>query len=224
MRRAFPLLLLTGLLVPFAASAGTSVGWSVTIGNAPPPPVVVVSDEPHMVLVPNTTVYAVDDGRVDYDSFHYGIYWYACKGDYWYRARSWRGPYTVLEARYVPRPIFSVPARNWRYHHPGPRGYAYGYYRDHDRDYYRDRDRDYYRDRGRADYRDHDRDRGDRDRRSYDPRYDGGRDRDHDVANRDDHGKGNGHGRGKGGEVADRGDDDNNNNNSNNGKGHGHDK
>jgi hypothetical protein len=203
MRRAFPLLVMTGLLVPFAASAGTAVGWSVTIGNAPPPPVVEVREEPHVVLVPNSTVYAVDDDRCDYDAFRYGVFWYVSKGDYWYRARRWGGPYAAISARYVPRAIYTVPASNWRYHHPGPRGFAYGYYRDRDR--YEDR----------RWYRDYDRRRDDRPRndgdRAYDPRRDHGRDSD--VADRGDRGKNRGRGKDQ---VADRDDNDNP------GRGHGH--
>jgi len=205
MKRAFPLLVTAGLLVPFAASAGSVVGWSVTIGNAPPPPVVVVRDEPHMVLVPNSTVYAVDDDRCDYDAFRYGVFWYVSRGDYWYRARYWGGPYVAIAPRYVPRAVFSVPASHWRYHHPGPRGFAYGYYRDRDRV----EDRRWYREYDRRGRDDRPHYYGDR---AYDPRRDHGRDSD--VADHQDRGKGKNHGHD--GDVADRDDNDNS------GRGHGH--
>jgi hypothetical protein len=112
-----------GLAVPALAFAGTSVGVSVRIGDAPPPPVVVIREEPRVMLVPNTTVYVVDD-RYDmsYDMFRYGVFWYVYNDGYWYRGRSHRGPFRVVEARYVPRAIISVPSRHWRHPHGGPPG------------------------------------------------------------------------------------------------------
>ena len=123
MRRGTLWLATIGLLIPLAASAGTSVGISVNLGDAPPPPVVYVREEPHVVVVPGSTVYVVDDRRCTYDSFRYGLFWYTYNNDYWYRARSWGGPYRVIDTRYVPRAIMTVPASHWRHHpHGGPPG------------------------------------------------------------------------------------------------------
>jgi hypothetical protein len=123
MRRGNLWLVTLGLLVPLAASAGTSVGISVNIGDAPPPPVVYVREEPHVVVVPGSSVYVVDDDRCNYDSFRYGVYWYVYNNDYWYRGRTWRGPFRPIEGRYVPRAIMTVPANRWRHHpHGGPPG------------------------------------------------------------------------------------------------------
>ena len=117
-------LLACGLAAPALALAHTSVGVSVSIGNAPPPPVMVIREQPRVVVVPGSSVYVVDDDYdLPYDMFHYGVYWYVYNDDYWYRARSYRGPFTVVETRYVPRPIWDVPAREWRHHpHGGPPG------------------------------------------------------------------------------------------------------
>src|SRR5262245_33562972 len=52
-------LLVAVLAAPVAAHAHTSVGVSVSIGNAPPPPVVVFRQEPRLIVVPNSTVYVV---------------------------------------------------------------------------------------------------------------------------------------------------------------------
>jgi hypothetical protein len=122
------------------ASATTNLGISVNIGNAPPPPVVVVREEPHVVLVPGSTVYVVDDRRFDYDYFRYGVYWYIYDDGWWYRARSYRGPYRAVEVRYVPRAIINVPARHWKHHpHGGPPGQMKkAYYRDGYHEGYRD--------------------------------------------------------------------------------------
>src|SRR5437667_7841726 len=89
-----------GLLVPFTAQAATSVGVSINIGNAPPPPAMVVREEPELVLVPNSSVYVCDDDRIGYDTFRYGVYWYIYNDGYWYRAHRWGGPFRAIEVRY----------------------------------------------------------------------------------------------------------------------------
>ncbi len=118
-----------------AASPGiaqTSWGVSVNLGNAPPPPVVVVREEPRVVMVPGSTVYVVDDDRYAYDCFRSGVYWYAWNDGYWYRSRAWRGPFTAVESRSVPRAILIVPQKHWKHHpHGGRAGLAK---RQHDRD------------------------------------------------------------------------------------------
>jgi hypothetical protein len=125
-----------GLLLPLAARAETSVGVSINIGNAPPPPAMVVREEPRYVVVPGSSVYVCDDDRIGYDSFHYGVYFYTYNGGYWYRARRWGGPYRAIEVRYVPRAIMTVPANRWHHHpHGGPPGLVRrGYRHGHDRE------------------------------------------------------------------------------------------
>ena len=114
-----------GLAASATASASTSVGLTVNIGDAPPPPVIVVREQPHVVMVPGSTVYVVEDDRIECDTFRYGVYWYIYNDRFWYRARAHRGPFRVIEARYVPRAILTVPARHWRNHpHSGPPGLA----------------------------------------------------------------------------------------------------
>lgn len=107
------------------ARAGSSIGIHVDISNAPPPPVVVYRAPPRTVYVPEEAVYVVDDAPADCDGFRYGAYWYISRGDYWYRARTWHGPFQVIDTRYVPRAIYEVPARHWRHHpHGMPPGLA----------------------------------------------------------------------------------------------------
>lgn len=105
------------------ALAATDIHMSVNLSNAPPPPVVVVQHPPRTVWLPETRVYVADDGDYPDDYFEYGAFWYVYRNDYWYRARSWRGPYAVIDTRYVPQSIMVVPARHWK-HHPmgGPPG------------------------------------------------------------------------------------------------------
>ena len=116
-------LLCVGVLGSLPAYAGTSVDVRVRMGDAPPPPVVVVREEPRVVVVPGSTVYVVDDDRYEHDCFRYGVYWYIYNDGYWYRARTYRGPFVTVGARYVPRAIITVPAKHWKHHpHGGPPG------------------------------------------------------------------------------------------------------
>lgn len=115
------------LLITFAAPAwaGTTASIDIHIGDAPPPPTVVFRREPAMVVVPNTSVYvmSLQDDRIDYDYFHYGVYWYIFRDGWWYRGRRYRGPFNVVAVKYVPHAIIDVPARHWRHHpHGGPPG------------------------------------------------------------------------------------------------------
>ena len=110
------------IATPAGASAGTSVGWSVTVGNAPPPPTIVFQREPRVVVVPGSTVYVLEDD-CDYDVFRYGVFWYVFNDGHWYRARTHRGPFAAVGARYVPNAISNVPPKYWRRHpHGGPPG------------------------------------------------------------------------------------------------------
>ena len=120
---------LFGALLALAAAgpalAETRTSWTVqlNIGNAPPPPAIMYREAPPVVVVPGSSVYVVNDDRYDCDMFRYGVYWYVWNDGYWYRARNYRGPFRVIEARYVPATIWNVPDRRWKHHpHGGPPG------------------------------------------------------------------------------------------------------
>ena len=115
------IVLATSLSAP--AWAETNIGISVNIGDAPPPPVVVVRSEPRLVYVSDARCWVVADERWSDDCFKHGRYWYTWHDGWWYRAKSWRGPYRVIETRYVPVAVHRVPARHWK-HHP-QFGHAY---------------------------------------------------------------------------------------------------
>src|SRR5512143_335536 len=78
---------------------------SVSVYLEPPP--IVVAEPPEVVLIPGSQVYFVPDPQIDV--FFYGGYWWSPRGDRWYRARAYNGPWGVVERRYVPRPVFGVP-------------------------------------------------------------------------------------------------------------------
>jgi hypothetical protein len=99
-------LLLGALLVggvTGTALAGVSVGVNVNLG----PPPIVVSAPPEVVLVPNTDVYFVPG--VEFDVFFFNGYWWSPRGDRWFRARAYDGPWRVVQRRFVPRAVFGVP-------------------------------------------------------------------------------------------------------------------
>jgi len=129
---------LTMLPAASASAAQTYFGFSIGIASAPPPPRVYFRDPPDVVLVPSTRVYVVDtDYDYGMDMFRYGRFYYVMRSGYWYRGRTYRGPFQVVDVRYVPRQILYVPASHWKHH---PRGGWPG--RGHgDRDHDRGRDR-----------------------------------------------------------------------------------
>ena len=117
------LLVATAVACVSCAGGPTYLGFELDIRSAPPPPRVVVVDEPDYVPVEGTRVYVVENADPDYDMFRYGETWYVCYDAYWYRSRSYSGPYAVIDVRSVPREVISVPQEHWRHHpHGGPPG------------------------------------------------------------------------------------------------------
>lgn len=101
----------------------TTVGFTTGVEGAPPPPPVVVA-EPTVVSV-SGGVYVVTDPSVRYDMFRYGGAWFVYSGGYWYRSSTSRGPFAVVDVRYVPPPVLEVPPGHWKNHpHGGPPGLA----------------------------------------------------------------------------------------------------
>lgn len=135
MRRHFAWLLLmvfTLSCTPYeTVGSGTYLGFTVGVANAPPPPRVVFVERPAYAIVPGTSVYVIENSG--YDIFQYGDYYYLSSGGYWYRARSYGGPFLVVDARRVPRAVLTVPSERWKRHPYLQRG-------ERDRD--RDEDRD----------------------------------------------------------------------------------
>ena len=93
--------------MPMEAAARVDVGVSVNIG----PPPIVVAEPPEVVLVPRTQVYFVPS--LEFDVFFYNGYWWSPRGERWYRARAYNGPWRIVERRFVPGPVFRVP-RDYR--------------------------------------------------------------------------------------------------------------
>jgi hypothetical protein len=122
MLRSIPLLVsAAALALAVSASpsqAEVSADVNIRVGSRPAP-VVVFDREPDVVLIPRTHVYSV--GGLDYDLYRFGAYWYINDGGYWFRARSYRGPFRAIEYRYVPHAITVVPVK-YRRHPAHPHG------------------------------------------------------------------------------------------------------
>ena len=172
MRRTIMLLMLGALALAGSASARTNTyfGFQIGVGNAPPPPRVVYYSEPDVMMVPGTQVYYVDNSA-GYDEFRYGPYYYICNDGYWYRGRSYRGPFRVVDVRSVPRVVFTARVashdRGWhrgqgRMGWRGNRDWRYrdnNDWRDRNNNDWRDRNDPNGRDRNDPNWRDRDRDR-----------------------------------------------------------------
>lgn len=65
---------------------------------------------PDLTLIPNTNVYTLRYDT-DYDLYRYGGWYYIVDDGSWYRARSWRGPFTYIQMNAVPRDVVTVPMR-----------------------------------------------------------------------------------------------------------------
>lgn len=105
---AFPILA-AFLAYGSPAFARSDVGVNLNINLGPPP--VLVAPPSDLVLIPGTGVYYVPG--VSADIFYCDGYWWAPRGPGWYRAYAPNGPWVVIEARAVPRPLFRVP-RDYR--------------------------------------------------------------------------------------------------------------
>jgi hypothetical protein len=157
--------------IGFSGPARAEVSVSINLG----PPPIVVAEPPALVMIPHSQVHYVPDPQIDV--FFYGGYWWSPRGERWYRARAYNGPWGVIERGRVPRAVVYMP-RDYRTRYERERHIPYGQWKKdrsrwdrqnrkaHKR-WEKDREQEWKRDR-----RDHGRDdrRGDRDRNRGDDR------------------------------------------------------
>ena len=98
------------------ANVNINVGIPVGVAVAPAPVVVApqpvyVEEPPEMVVIPRSNVYFAPG--VNVDLFFYDNHWWNRRGDRWYRGNSYSGPWAAVGPRYVPAPVYRVPA-NYR--------------------------------------------------------------------------------------------------------------
>jgi len=113
--------------VGFSEPARAEVSLNINLG----PPPIVVAEPPGVVMIPQSQVYFVPDPHVDV--FFYGGFWWSPRGDRWYRARAYNGPWGVIERSRVPRSVIYVP-RDYRARYNRERHVPYGQWKkDHGR-------------------------------------------------------------------------------------------
>jgi hypothetical protein len=105
--------------IGFSEPAGAEVSVNINIG----PPPIVVAAPPALVMVPQSKVYFVPDPQVDV--FFYGGYWWSPRGERWYQARAYKGPWVVMERTRVPRAVIYMP-RDYRARYDRERHIPYG--------------------------------------------------------------------------------------------------
>ena len=110
-----------GLLSAFGAITEAREGVQVNINLGPPP--IVVAEPPEVVLVPGSQVYFVPQPEIDV--FFYNGYWWSPRGDRWYRASAYNGPWVIVERRLIPAPVIRVP-RNYRVRYEREHRIPYG--------------------------------------------------------------------------------------------------
>ncbi len=115
----YPILIIAAFLPVAQMEAAAEV--NVNINFSPPP--VVVAEPPAVVMVPHSQVYFVPDPHVDV--FFYGGFWWSPRGEVWYRAKAYNGPWIVVDRYYVPAPIHHVP-RDYRVIYERERHIPYG--------------------------------------------------------------------------------------------------
>ena len=94
---------------------------SVNINLGPPP--ILVSAPPVVVMIPGSQVYFVPDPQIDV--FFYAGYWWSPRGQQWYRARAYNGPWGMIEQRRVPPAVVYMP-RDYRTRYEQEKHVPYG--------------------------------------------------------------------------------------------------
>jgi hypothetical protein len=113
------------LIAAFAASGCAPLGMSATMQiRSAPPPAFEFNAEPRFNYLAHRRVSVIADDGFGYDMFSTGGSYYLYSGGYWYRSQTARGPFVAVEVRRVPRKIFDVDDRDyrWRSHPEGWRG------------------------------------------------------------------------------------------------------
>ena len=82
-----------------------------------------VSEPQEVVGIPGSSVYFVPGFQSDV--FFYNNYWWSPRGNQWYRARDYNGPWGNVEQRSVPAPVYRVP-NDYRVRYENEKRIPYG--------------------------------------------------------------------------------------------------
>jgi hypothetical protein len=119
MKASSAIALAAAMLLWLAAAARGDVDVQVNIG-APPPPPIVFQSAPPVTIIPGTPVYRVPSA--EYPVYRVENRWYVENGGYWYRARTYRGPFQPIVVSAVPRVLLDLPEHHHGNPHGGPPG------------------------------------------------------------------------------------------------------
>ena len=124
---------------PVCAGANVNVNVGIPVGVAVAPAPVLVAPQPvyvepppDMVIIPRSNVYFAPG--VSVDLFFYDNRWWNRRGDRWYRGNGYNGPWKSVGRRYVPAPVYRVPA-NYRSAYAHERRVPYGHWKKAHGDY-----------------------------------------------------------------------------------------
>jgi len=109
MKTIFYALLLLVLLVVGSEGMGSKAKVTASLETGAPP--ILASAPSALVIMPQNGIYFVPG--LSYDLFFYNGYWWAPRGDRWYSASQYNGPWGIVEQKYVPAHLFKVP-KNYR--------------------------------------------------------------------------------------------------------------
>jgi hypothetical protein len=98
----------TAAFVYAETNVNVNLGIPVPVVVAPQP--VYIAQPPEMVAIPQSNVYFAFAPGVSVDLFFYDNRWWNRRGNLWYRASGYNGPWVAVEPRYVPVPVYRVPA------------------------------------------------------------------------------------------------------------------
>jgi hypothetical protein len=123
---ALAVLALTGFVAtaaPVLAGTNVNVNLGIPAAVVVAPPVVHVEQPPEMVVIPQSNVHFAPG--VSVDLFFYDNRWWNRRGDRWYRANGYNGPWVSVGRQHVPASVYRVPA-NYRtvYVHEKPMPYG----------------------------------------------------------------------------------------------------
>lgn len=112
--------LFAALFVPASMNeAFAEIDVYINIG----PPPISVAEPPALVMIPDTIIFFVP--QVEYDVFYYEDYWWSPRGNQWYRATAYNGPWVIIENHSVPAPVYQVP-RDYRQRYEKEQHIPYG--------------------------------------------------------------------------------------------------
>ncbi|RPJ07786.1 MAG: hypothetical protein EHM28_06030 [Spirochaetaceae bacterium] len=106
-------------LLPVVLLANCTITTTTAIVARFSPPIIVVRDNPDLIVIPGTYVYYMDSD--DGDVFFYSGFWWRRWHDSWYRSDHYHGSWVIIDVGYVPYAVVHLPSRWHDRTHEAPR-------------------------------------------------------------------------------------------------------